>query len=170
MKLQHLQELLLRYHRYLGLDHKQYVVLETCLQFDDLDVICEITGFSEEQILDMLAELLERNVIQLNDAYQIDVEKLYELLKYVEQTTVPFRKLLIYEYAQHHRFSGSEKHIGQVELVPMKRGIAVRLHNGLFLSLRQTKELSQELLAFASSMSEDELYQVNMQARVDSSF
>lgn len=157
----HLHEMLLRYHRYLGLSHKQFILLHTWIQFDDIYMIEDITGFTEDQIIAMLTDLMERNIIQFDQNNEINLKKLYETLQHVEKTALPFRDVLIYEY-KNQKSIPSRKHIGHVELVPMQEGIAVRLQNGLFLSLRQTLELSQELHHFAQSMKEEELQQLNL--------
>jgi hypothetical protein len=157
--LRELMEMLLRYHRYLGLSHPEYVLLQACIQYDDLFTIEDVTGFSEEEILRMLRSLEARKIIDLEAGQYIDLGKLYFLLKEVERSLLPFREILIHEYAQQNKTG--QKHIGFVELVPMKKGIAVRLANGQFLSLRHTLELSKELYQYVQSAKEEELKKSN---------
>lgn len=159
--LRELMAMLLRYHRYLGLSHQEYVLLQACIQYDDLFTIEDVTGFTEEEILRMLRSLEARKIIDLEAGQYIDLGKLYILLKEVERNLLPFREILIQEYAQQK--NSSHKHIGHVELVPMKKGIAVRLANGQFLSLRHTLELSKELYQFVQSAKEEEIQKSNEQ-------
>jgi hypothetical protein len=159
--LQQLHKLLLRYHRRLGLDQQQYVLLHSCIHFDDMNVIVEVTGLPKEQIKKTLMELANRKVIAFTPNKNIDLNHLYSLLTMVAQDDIPFRDVLIQEYINEKNNNGN--HIGHVELVPMNSGIAVRLGNGTFLSNSRLKELAEEFGLFAESIREEEIWKVNLQ-------
>lgn len=154
-----MSEMLLRYHRSLGISHEQLILLQACIQLEDFSEIEEVTGFSEEKIMHIFNQLQERKIIHFNDQDELDLKQLHETLKQVERNHMPFKELLTQEYAKSARTN--QKHIGFVELVPMKKGIGVRTGSGRFLSLKQTKDLGQELLMFAQSMKEDDLKRLN---------
>ncbi|MCH5584122.1 hypothetical protein MK805_03965 [Shimazuella sp. AN120528] len=159
--LQHLLKLLLRYHRRLGLNQQQYVLLHSCIQFDDMDVLEEVTGLSEDQIMKSLTELANRKIIAFTPDKNIDLEYLHQLLNMVEQDNIPFREILIKEYVSEKKHKTG--HVGQVELVPMNSGIAVRLRNGTFLTIARLRELAEEFELFAGSIKEEEIWKVNLQ-------
>lgn len=159
--LQQLLKLLLRYHRILGLNQQQYVLLHSSIQFNDMDVLIEVTGLSEDQITKSLMELANRKVIAFTPDKSIDLEYLHHLLTMVEQDNIPFREILIQEYMSENRKKTG--HIGHIELVPMNSGIAVRLRNGMFLTVARLRELAKEFGLFADSMKEEEIWRVNMQ-------
>jgi hypothetical protein len=159
--LQHLLKLLLRYHRRLGLNQQQYVLLHSCIQFDDMDVLVEVTGLSEDQIMQALIELANRKVIAFTSEKKIDLEYLHHLLSMVEQDNIPFRDLLIHEYVNEKKKKND--YIGRVELIPMNKGIAVRLRNGAFLTTTRLRELAKEFGIFAESIKEEEIWKVNLQ-------
>ncbi|SHE47136.1 hypothetical protein SAMN05444392_101605 [Seinonella peptonophila] len=159
-----LLELLLRYHRYLGLDHEQYFLLHTCIQYDDIDMIEEITGFTEQKIVQMMEEMIEQKIIKYDQNSGIDLEYLFSYLKVVEQQFMPFRELLIRDY-QDQKNHPDKKHIGHVELLPMKKGIAVRLADGKLLSLKRMQQLSEELTHYVAYATEKK--QKSMDARLE---
>lgn len=159
--LHHLFKLLLRYHRRLGLNQQQYVILHSCIQFNDMDVLVEVTGLSEDQIMKSLIEMENRKVIALTRDKKIDLEYLHHLLNMVEQDNIPFRDILIQEYVNEKK--KKNEYIGRVELVPMNRGIAVRLRNGVFLTTARLRELAEEFGLFAESIKEEEIWKVNLQ-------
>lgn len=158
--LQHLLKLLLRYHRRLGLNQQQYVILHSCIQFNDMDVLVEVTGLSEDQIMKSLIEMANRKVIAFTRDKNIDLEYLHHLLSMVEQDNIPFRDILIQEYVEKKK---KNEYIGRVELIPMNKGIAVRLRNGAFLTTARLRELAEEFGLFAESIKEEEIWKVNLQ-------
>lgn len=154
-------DMLLRYHRHLGLTHEQYILLHSCIQYDDMAVIEDITGFSEKKIIKMLEELMEKDLIVYHAQKGIEIEQLYERLLAAEKSTLSFRELLIREYQK------DRKHIGYVELVPMKEGIAVRLQDGKMLPLEKVRELTEELNLYVQSAMKEELQQSNRRLFTD---
>lgn len=154
-----ISEMLLRYHRALGITHEQLILLQASIQMDDFSEIEDVTGFPKEKIMQLFSQMSERKIIRFNDRKELDFQHLYETLKVVEKRSLPFRELLTREYSKAARTN--QKHVGHVELVPMKKGIAVKLADGTFLSLKQTKDLSAELLIFAQSMKEEDLQRFN---------
>jgi hypothetical protein len=152
--------LLLRYHRRLGLNQQQYVLLHSCIQFEDMDVLVEVTGLSEEQINKALMDMANRKVIAFTPDKNIDLEHLYHLLNMIALDDIPFREILVKEYVNEKKQKSG--HIGHVELVPMNRGIAVRLRNGTFLTIARLRELAKEFGLFAESIKEEEIWKVNL--------
>jgi hypothetical protein len=138
-KLLKILDMLLRYHRHLGLSHEQYLLLHTCIQYDEMTAIKEITGFSEGKIIKMLKELMEKELIIYQVQKGIEIDPLYDKLMEAELTAVPFRELLIRDYQQ------DRSHIGHMEFVPMKEGIAVRMRSGKYLPVEKVRELMEEL-------------------------
>jgi hypothetical protein len=159
--LQQLHKLLLRYHRKLGLDQQQYVLLHSCIHFDEMDIIMEVTGLQEDDIMKTLMDLANRKIISFTANKSIDLNYLYHLLRMIAQDDMPFRDVLVQEYVQENKQNGD--HIGHVELVPMNNGIAVRLRNGTFLSISRLRELAEEFGLFAESIREEEIWRVNLQ-------
>lgn len=150
-------DLLLRFHRHLGLTHEQYILLQTCIQYDDMETIEDITGFSEQRIVTMLKELMEKKLIVYHPDDGIEIEPLYEKLLAVERSTLPLRELLMREYK--NKQDGS--YIGNVELIPMKEGIGVRWSDGNMLTLEKTKELVAELNTYIKSAVKEEIQHTN---------
>lgn len=150
-------DLLLRYHRHLGLSHEQYILLQTCIQYDEMETIEDITGFTEQKIVAMLKELMEKKLIVYHAEKGIEIEPLYEKLMVIERSALPLRELLVREYQNNQ----DRPYIGKVELVPMKEGIGVRWGDGNMLSLDKTRELVEELNTYIKSAMKEELQQTN---------
>lgn len=150
-------DLLLRYHRHLGISHEQYILLQTCIQYDDMETIEDITGFTEQQIVAMLQELMEKKLIVYHSEKGIEIEPLYEKLLAVERNALPLREFLMREYKNKQ----DRSYIGNVELIPMKEGIGVRWQDGNMLTLEKTRELIEELNAYIKSAVKEELQQTN---------
>lgn len=151
-------DLLLRYHRHLGLSHEQYILLHTCIQYNDMPTIEDITGFSEKKIVTMLKELMDKQLIVYNSENGIEIEPLYEKLIVAERSALPIRDLLVREYQNK---TDRSQYIGQVDLVPMKEGIAVRWKDGNYFTLEKTRELVEELNTYIKSAVKDEIQQTN---------
>lgn len=156
-------DLLLRYHRHVGLSHEQYILLHTCIQYDDMTTIEDITGFSEQKILTMLKELMEKQLIVYNTENGIEIEPLYEKLLAAERSALPLREMLVREYQN----KNDRQHIGHVELVPMKEGIAIRWKDGNMLTFEKTRELIEELNTYIKSAVKEELQQTNRRLFAD---
>ncbi|WP_028775572.1 hypothetical protein [Shimazuella kribbensis] len=158
--LQQLLKLLLRYHRRLGLNQQQYVLLHSCIQFDDMDVLVEVTGLPQDEIMKSLMELANCKVITFTADKNIDLKHLHGLLSMIALDDIPFRELLVKEFVNQKK--QKFKHIGHVELVPMNNGIAVRMRDGTYLSIARLKELTEEFSLFAESIKEEEIWRVNL--------
>lgn len=143
-------DMLLRYHRHLGLSHEQYLLLHTCIQYHEMAAIQDITGFSEGKIVKMLKELMDQDLIVYHAQKGIEIEQLYEKLLEAEISVMPLRELLIREYKKDNR------HIGHMEFVPMNEGIAVRMQNGKLLPLEKIRELTEELNRYIQSAMQEE--------------
>lgn len=156
-------DLLLRYHRHVGLSHEQYILLHTCIQYDDMTTIEDITGFSEQKILTMLKELMEKQLIVYHTENGIEIEPLYEKLLAAERSALPLREMLVREYQN----KNDRQHIGHVELVPMKEGIAIRWKDGNMLTFEKTRELIEELNTYIKSAVKEELQQTNRRLFAD---
>ncbi|SFJ41239.1 hypothetical protein SAMN05421852_10918 [Thermoflavimicrobium dichotomicum] len=159
-----LSKKLLRYHRHLGLNHQQYVLLHTFIQYDDIETIEDITGFKEDKIIAMLEEMMNAGLIDLNEDNEVDLEHLYNRLERVEKDMTPLRELLVQEYKKYYDHP-DKKYFGHIELIPMTKGIGVRLQDGTMMSLKHVRELSKELLIFAQSTTEEDLKQMNLRFR-----
>ncbi len=158
-------DLLLRYHRHLGLSHEQYILLHTCIQYEDMTTIEDITGFSEQKIVSMLTELMEQQLIVYHAEKGIEIEPLYEKLLAAERSTLPLREMLVREYQNKNQ--NERQQIGRVELVPMKEGIAIRWLDGNMLTLEKTRELIDELNTYIKSAVKEELQQTNRRLFAD---
>ncbi|RAL26627.1 hypothetical protein [Thermoflavimicrobium daqui] len=156
-----LNKKLLRYHRHLGLNHQQYVLLNTFIQYDDIEVIEDITGFKEEKIIAMLEEMMKSHLIDLNEENEVDLDHLYSRLERIEKEMTPIRDLLVQEYKKFYE-QPEKRTYGLVELIPMTKGIGVRLQDGTMMSLKHVRELSKELLIFAQSTTDEDIKQMNL--------
>ncbi|SDY03678.1 hypothetical protein [Thermoactinomyces sp. DSM 45892] len=154
-----MSEMLLRYHRIIGMNHEQLILLQASIQLHDAVEIEEATGFSRDTIAELFSQISELGVIRFNERNELDYQDLFETLKSIEKRSMPFRERLTREYSKASRTN--QKHVGHVELVPVKKGVAVKLMDGTFLSIKQTKDLSNELMMFAQSMKEEDLQRFN---------
>lgn len=154
-KLLKVLDLLLRYHRHLGLSQEQYILLHTCIQYDDMSTIEDITGFTEQKIVTMLQELMEKQLIVYHSESGIEIEPLYEKLLLAERSTLPLREMLIREYKK------DRQQIGQIKLVPMKEGIAPQWYDGNAFTLDKIRELIEEMNNYIKSAVKEELQQTN---------
>ncbi|MDQ0417520.1 hypothetical protein J2Z48_001693 [Croceifilum oryzae] len=154
-----MSEMLLRYHRIMGMNHEQLILLQASIQLHDAVEVEEATGFSRDTVMELFSQMSELGIIRFNERKELDYQDLFETLKSIEKRSMPFRERLTREYSKASRTN--QKHVGHVELVPVKKGIAVKLTDGTFLSIKQTKDLSNELNMFAQSMKEEDLQRFN---------
>jgi hypothetical protein len=125
-----------------------------------MDILVEVTGLPEEEIMKSLMDLANRKVITFTPDKNIDLEHLRGLLSMIALDDIPFRELLVKEFVNQKK--QKSKHIGHVELVPMSRGIAVRMRNGTYLPIARLKELTEEFSLFAESIKDEEIWNVNL--------
>jgi hypothetical protein len=159
-----LSKKLLRYHRHLGLDHQQFVLLNTFILYDDIEIIEDITGFKEEKIISLLEEMMKNELIDLNEDNEVDLEHLYKRLDRIEKDQMPIRDVLVQEYKKYYD-QPEHNYYGLIELIPMTKGIGIRLMDGTMMSLKHVRELSKELMIFTQLTSEEDLKQMNLRFR-----